>query len=215
MQTIEKCGSNEGPLGRNGAGSRRERRKRKKTFYTNVEAPKMRGAHAAAAGSVSPNSSCNGTESDLRFQRRSSWPDWSRQPPRVAEKRFCSRICKYRGNGCTRRLPRPFGTTPRAITPVCQSASEEARVGRNGAGSRRVQPFFWQSQTVDIFVTDAELAIPLPDRSWGGGGAPPTTPTCAHTPAHRAGDKSVQSAWTATPPSLQLFSLIRLSLIHI
>ena len=72
---------------------------------------------------------------------------------------------------CTRTLPRPFGTTPRAITPVCQAASEEARVGRNGAASRREQRFFRQSQTPRTFGTDGEFAKPLRDRVWGGAGA--------------------------------------------
>ena len=61
MQPMEKSGSNEGPVGRHGAGSRREQRKKGKHFYTNEESPKIRGAHAAIAGSVSQNSSRNGT----------------------------------------------------------------------------------------------------------------------------------------------------------
>ena len=50
-------------------------------FYANDEPKKIQGVHAAAAAPVSPNSSCYGTDSELRFQRRSSWPEWSRQPP--------------------------------------------------------------------------------------------------------------------------------------
>ena len=94
---------------------------------------------AAAAGSVSANSCffgrrlANGRDGARRCAER------ARQPPRAA----VSSIFAYPGAkiqvGCSRRLPAPIRPTGPSVEPQITIGSIARRVGRNGAGSRRVR----------------------------------------------------------------------------